>query len=136
MIKRRSKTEAKILEAANSIFLRFGYHGATLQQIATEADVNKAAIHYYFRSKEMLYFNVVKNILDMIQGDEILFITDKKRFEKTGWFLYTELYNNKELFVRKVKELNPDDWDKKINQITKWLEFPNNESPMLSDAPD
>jgi AcrR family transcriptional regulator len=136
MTKRISKTEDKILQAANIVFLLYGYHGATLQQIATEADVNKAAIHYYFRSKEMLYFKVVENVLDLIQGEEIQFITDKKRFEKPGWFLFTELYNNKELFERKVKELYPDDWDKKINQIKKWLEFSNNESSMLSDGSD
>ncbi len=136
MDKRIKKTEDKILQAANIVFLLYGYHGATLQQIATQADVNKAAIHYYFRSKEMLYFNVVKNILNLFQDGEIQFITDKKRFEKSGWFLFTELYNNKELFLSKVKESNPDDWDKKINQIKKWLEFSYNESSMLSDTSD
>jgi AcrR family transcriptional regulator len=136
MDKRITKTEDKILQAANIVFLLYGYHGATLQQIALEADVNKASIHYYFRSKEMLYFNVVKNILNLFQDGEIQFITDKKRFEKSGWFLFTELYNNKELFLSKVKESNPDDWDKKINQIKKWLEFSYNESSMLSDTSD
>ena len=136
MFKRISKTEDKILQAANIVFLLYGYHGATLQQIATEADVNKAAIHYYFRSKEMLYFKVVKKVLDLIQGEEIQLITDKKLFEKTRWFLFTELYNNEVLFLGKVKELYPDDWDKKINQIKKWLEFSNNESSMLSDGSD
>lgn len=133
MDKRISKTEDKILQAANNVFLLYGYHGATLQQIATEADVNKAAIHYYFRSKELLYFKVVENVLDRLQGAEIQFITDIKRFEKTWWFLFTELYNNNELFERKVKELNPDDWDKKIHEIKKWLEFSYYERSMMSD---
>ena len=66
MDKRMSKTEDKILQAANIVFLLYGYHGATLQQIATEALVNKAAIHYYFRSKELLYFKVVENVLDRL----------------------------------------------------------------------
>ena len=34
-------SEAKILEAANSIFLQFGYHGTTLQQIATKQMLTK-----------------------------------------------------------------------------------------------
>lgn len=55
-------TEDKILQAANSIFLLFGYHGTTIRQIATKEDVNKAAIHYYFRSKKKLYLKVVENI--------------------------------------------------------------------------
>lgn len=59
-------TEAKILEAANSIFHLYGYHGTTLQQIATKAGVNKAAIHYYFRSKENIYAVVLKNNLSLL----------------------------------------------------------------------
>lgn len=59
-------TEAKILEAANSIFLQFGYHGTTLQQIATKAGVNKTAIHYYFRSKENIYSIVLLNNLSQL----------------------------------------------------------------------
>lgn len=133
MDKRMSKTEDKILQAANMVFLLYGYHGATLQQIAIEAVVNKAAIHYYFRSKEFLYFKVVEIVLDRLQRTEIQSITDIKRFEKTWWFLFTELYNNNELFERSVKELYPDTWGEKINKIEKWLEFTNYERSMMSD---
>ena len=59
-------TEAKILDAANGIFLQFGYHGTTLQQIATKAAVNTAAIHYYFRSKENIYSIVLLNNLSLL----------------------------------------------------------------------
>lgn len=59
-------TETKILEAANSIFLQFGYHGTTIQQIATKVGVNTAAIHYYFRSKENIYTLVLKNNLSLL----------------------------------------------------------------------
>ena len=45
-------TEQKILKAAKKTFLRFGFHGTTLQQIASMAGVNKSMIHYYFRTKE------------------------------------------------------------------------------------
>lgn len=114
-------TEAKILEAANSIFLQFGYHGTTLQQIATRAAVNTAAIHYYFRSKERLYFKVVENQLERILNAE--FSTYQKKYEKHEWFLFTELYNNKELFENAIKEIYPDDWDKKLTEIKKWLEL-------------
>lgn len=129
-------TEVKILEAANSIFLQFGYHGTTIQQIATKAAVNTAAIHYYFRSKELLYFKVVENVLDQMQEAEIQFITDVKRIEKSRWFIFTELYNNKDLFEGKVKELYPEDWDKKISKIKIWLEFSTSEKSMLSEGSD
>lgn len=48
-------TEEKILAAAETIFLRDGYDGARMQAIANEAGINKALLHYYFRSKDMLF---------------------------------------------------------------------------------
>src|SRR5215213_3656330 len=47
-------SEARILEAAKTVFVRRGTAGARMQEIADEAGVNKALLHYYFRSKERL----------------------------------------------------------------------------------
>src|ERR1700749_4823699 len=47
-------TETRILDAAHAVFLRAGTAGARMQEIADEAGVNKALLHYYFRSKERL----------------------------------------------------------------------------------
>ena len=51
-------TEVTILDAAKRVFLRKGYAAARMQEVADEADINKAMLHYYFRSKEKL-FNVI-----------------------------------------------------------------------------
>jgi AcrR family transcriptional regulator len=48
------ETEDRILDAAHAVFLRRGTAGARMQEIADEAGVNKALLHYYFRSKERL----------------------------------------------------------------------------------
>jgi AcrR family transcriptional regulator len=47
-------TEQRILEAARRVFVRRGTSGARMQEIAAEAGVNQALLHYYFRSKERL----------------------------------------------------------------------------------
>src|SRR2546427_208141 len=47
-------TERRILDAAHAVFVRRGTAGARMQQIAAEAGVNQALLHYYFRSKEQL----------------------------------------------------------------------------------
>jgi TetR/AcrR family transcriptional regulator len=47
-------TERRILDAAHAVFLRRGTAGARTQEIADEAGVNKALLHYYFRSKSRL----------------------------------------------------------------------------------
>ena len=47
-------TERRILDAARTVFIRRGTSGARMQEIAEEAGVNQALLHYYFRSKERL----------------------------------------------------------------------------------
>lgn len=47
-------TEQKIFEAAREVFLREGTAQARMQDIADEAGINKALLHYYFRSKDRL----------------------------------------------------------------------------------
>lgn len=47
-------TERRILDAAHLVFVRSGTAGARMQEIADEAGVNKALLHYYFRNKQRL----------------------------------------------------------------------------------
>lgn len=47
-------TQRRILDAADAVFLRRGTDGARMQEIAEEAGVNKALLHYYYRTKELL----------------------------------------------------------------------------------
>lgn len=47
-------TRAKLLAAAHAVFLRVGTANARTQDIADEAGVNKALLHYYFGTKEAL----------------------------------------------------------------------------------
>lgn len=47
-------TEQRILQAARAVFIRRGTAGARMQEIAEEAGVNQALLHYYFRSKDRL----------------------------------------------------------------------------------
>src|SRR6476661_8865146 len=46
--------EQRILDAAHKVFIRRGTAGARMQEIADEAGVNKALLHYYFRNKGRL----------------------------------------------------------------------------------
>lgn len=55
-------TERRILDAAKTVFVRRGTAGARMQEIAEEADVNQALLHYYFRSKEKLSEAVFREI--------------------------------------------------------------------------
>jgi TetR/AcrR family transcriptional regulator len=70
-------TKQRILDAADEIFVRRGIDGARMQEIADHAGVNKALLHYYFRSKANLARAVwlriassfVPGILEMMASD-------------------------------------------------------------------
>src|SRR5689334_20832268 len=48
------ETRDRILAAAHAVFLRKGTAGSRTQEIADEAGVNKALVHYYFGTKAAL----------------------------------------------------------------------------------
>ncbi len=56
-------TEQKIFEAAREVFTQKGMDGAKMQEIADRAGINKALLHYYYRSKEKLYETVARAII-------------------------------------------------------------------------
>ncbi|MFW5947445.1 MAG: TetR/AcrR family transcriptional regulator [Gemmatimonadota bacterium] len=68
------ETEDRILDAAHAVFLRRGTAGARMQEVADEAGVNKALLHYYFRSKDQLAQAVFRRALGELlpQAMEIL----------------------------------------------------------------
>jgi TetR/AcrR family transcriptional regulator len=59
----RQANEIRILGAAEKVFARAGFGGATMAAIATASDLPKANLHYYFGSKEVLYRAVLARIL-------------------------------------------------------------------------
>ena len=59
-------TEIKILEAATEVFQEKGMYGARMQEIADKAGINKALLHYYFRSKEKLFETVFRAAVSLM----------------------------------------------------------------------
>ena len=59
----RERNVARILKAAEAVFAKHGYNGASTAEIARKAGLPKANLHYYFRTKQLLYAGVLDNIL-------------------------------------------------------------------------
>jgi TetR/AcrR family transcriptional regulator len=57
-------TEDKIFEAATDVFLDKGMDGARMQDIANHASINKALLHYYYRTKDKLFNAVFEKIAE------------------------------------------------------------------------
>lgn len=61
-----TNTEENILNAAKRVFHEKGMDGARMQEIADEAGINKALLHYYYRSKQLLFEAVFKNAFKLL----------------------------------------------------------------------
>lgn len=76
-------TEEKILDAARKVFVQKGLDGARMQDIADEAGINKALLHYYFRTKdklfEMIFMETVGKIFPRF---EMILLSDMDFFDK------------------------------------------------------
>ena len=103
-------TEIKILEAASDVFQEKGMYGARMQEIADKAGINKALLHYYFRSKEKLFETVFRTavglmapkIRSIINSDQHLF--DKIRTFTDEYISFLSKHTYLPSFV--INELN------------------------------
>jgi TetR/AcrR family transcriptional regulator len=105
-------TEAKILAAAKKIFVIKGMAGARMQDIADEAGINKALLHYYFRNKEKLFEVIFMEAANKLfpRINEI-FASDQPLFEKIESFCeeyITVVMENPYLPLFVLNEINQD----------------------------
>ena len=59
------RNEARILDAAQEVFATYGYHGATIDEVADRAGISKPNLHYYFKRKRDLYLAVLRRTLEI-----------------------------------------------------------------------
>ncbi|MFK7924993.1 MAG: TetR/AcrR family transcriptional regulator [Bacteroidia bacterium] len=67
-------TKEKIIDAAREVFTEKGLAGARMKEIAEQAGINQALLHYHFKSKKVLFdlvfqrqavkmFGVIRNVI-------------------------------------------------------------------------
>jgi AcrR family transcriptional regulator len=114
MTEHEQNTERKILDAAKEIFQQKGMTGARMQEIADKAGINKALLHYYYRTKEKLFervFEVAFSLfLPKVKG---MMVSDKPIIEKIEFFIenYLDLLHKHPYipgFVISELNRNPD----------------------------
>jgi TetR/AcrR family transcriptional regulator len=85
--KKDDTSREKILAAAKNVFLQKGMSGARMQDIADEAGINKALVHYYFKSKEKLFETIFKEAsAQFFPRIEHIIESDIPLFEKINHF--------------------------------------------------
>ena len=114
-------TEQQILDAAKNVFQSKGMDGARMQEIADVAGINKAMLHYYYRSKQLLFEAVFTNAFALLAPQLNVILNDDSSIEdkiKNFSFNYTSFMmkhpylpnfiiqelNRNEDFILKLKE--------------------------------
>lgn len=139
MVTTLPSTEEKILEAARKVFHLKGFDGARMQEIADEAGINKALLHYYYRSKENLFdavfkeaFNELFKKIFTVVGSSIPFeekirnvFSDYIGFMQEKpyipYFILNEIHHNPSRITDLLKEL-PTSPAEIFNSVKKSLE--------------
>ncbi|MCL9808903.1 TetR/AcrR family transcriptional regulator [Flavobacterium luminosum] len=134
-------TEEKIFEAAFKVFQSKGFTGARMQEIADEAGINKAMLHYFFRSKEKLFEAVFMNafgklapqINQIFNSDDVLFEKIEKfihsyisfvmEYPFLPQFIIQEMNNNPEFVAKFLKDKKRPNPEKLLKQIEKEIEL-------------
>jgi AcrR family transcriptional regulator len=118
------QTEEKIFDAATAEFEEKGLAGARMQNIADRASINKALLHYYYRSKDHLFeavFTMVANKMlakfsPLLKED--LTIEEKIRFffrehisflqknQKLPGFILNEINHNPERIKKIIRNID------------------------------
>ncbi len=64
MAKKKSDEEVKndIIQAANVLFVKYGFHKTTMEDIAKLAGKGKSTLYYYYTSKEEVMLGVIRRI--------------------------------------------------------------------------
>lgn len=69
--------ENRILEAAKQVFIRKGYEATKMSDVATEAGIGRTALHYYYRTKDMLFDAIFDQLMDSLLPDLGVIIDEK-----------------------------------------------------------
>jgi TetR/AcrR family transcriptional regulator len=80
-------TEEKIFNAARIVFQKKGFAGARMQEIADEAGINKAMLHYCFKNKQLLFEAVFRNVFGQLAPQiNAIFNSNDSVFDKIKKF--------------------------------------------------
>lgn len=103
-------TEEKIFTAATDEFEEKGMEGARMQDIADRAGINKALLHYYFRTKDKLFAAVFDKLAEkMFKKFAAIFEMDMPLEEKIQYFFVEHisfLEKNPKLPLFIIREVN------------------------------
>lgn len=117
-MERNQNIEKRILWVAERLFLEKGFNGTSTTEIAKTVGCNQALIHYYFRTKEKLFWDVfapkVEQFVEYLDAplDETLDFMERIKNVIDFYFGILELDERLTPFIVNELLMNPGRWDK------------------------
>lgn len=123
----KNETEHRIIQAATDEFIERGLDGGRMRSISERAGINKGLIHYYFKSKELLFAKVFEtlfgvlvsrlnvamgeenHLFDKVRGFVSIYIDTIQHNPRIPRFIISELARNPERmfrFIAKTKKFD------------------------------
>ncbi len=120
-MKYNKDTSEKILDSAIDVFQEKGFNGTRMQAIADKAKINKALLHYYFKTKDKLFQIIIEkavklfipkvikvidvdaDIFDMIRNFVGAYIDMLRKNPHIPSFIINEINNNPERLLKLIK---------------------------------
>lgn len=112
-------TEERIKAAATKVFIEKGFAATKTRDIAVEAGINIASLHYYFRSKEKLFDIVISEaLLKFSDGIDNIFnsefpLQEKIKMFAGGFIDFLKANPFVPIFIMSESQKNP----KKVNEM-------------------
>lgn len=72
--------ESRIVEAAKKVFVRKGFEATRMGDVATEVGISRTSLHYYFRTKEMLFNAIFARLMNAILPNISLILDEPTTF--------------------------------------------------------
>jgi AcrR family transcriptional regulator len=98
----------KIAEAAVRVFNRLGFEGASISAVADELDIDRASLYYYISSKEELFDELVRTVvernLDLAKRIEASSISPRRKLRELITALMTSYGEHYPLFYIYIRE--------------------------------
>ncbi|MET0292529.1 MAG: TetR/AcrR family transcriptional regulator [Steroidobacteraceae bacterium] len=80
----RRETYHRFMDAAELIFIRYGYEGASIRMISREADAPLGTLHHYWGSKEVLFRDTCERRFGPILAQQSARISECERRAAAG----------------------------------------------------
>lgn len=112
-----SKRKREVLKAASVIFAKYGYRGATMDEIALEAGVVKGTLYYNFKNKEEIFNEIIDSGINHLREDiekiRNMNIDANDKLKKSIKIQLEFFYENKEFFKVVLSQI----WGEEPRQI-------------------